>query len=322
MNELLEITVKEMNRYATQKGRNFETMEDEMKAFLGINFIMSINKLPSLEDYWSTDKSIGNEKIQNVFTRTRFQSILQNLHFSNNNNYNKTDKLYKIRPVIEHLNKVFAESLSNSPFQSVDEHMCKFKGRSSMKQYLKNKPIKWGFKYWYRCDSEAGHVYQLEFYQGWKEKKELNLGSIVVLDLPQVLEYTYCHVFFDNFFNSITLIQQLHDNGLYGLGIARFDTINILQMTKDKEMKRRDYQYKFYNHIACIKWYDNKSVMLLGSHGRNKFYIDMQRRLKGSSSKIPVNCPNGIKLYNSKMGGVDLMDKLKSAYQLDGRSRV
>ena len=46
-------------------------------------------------------------------------------------------------PVVEHLNKVFAESLSNSPFPSVDEHMYKFKGRSSMKQYIKNKPIKW-----------------------------------------------------------------------------------------------------------------------------------------------------------------------------------
>ena len=45
----------------------------------------------------------------------------------------------------------------------------------------------------------------------------------------------------------------------------------------------------------------------------------MQRRLKGSSSKIPVHCPNGIKLYNSKMGGIDLMDQLKSAYQLDRR---
>ena len=84
-------------------------------------------------------------------TRTGFQSILQNLHFSNNGNDDKTDKSYKIRPVVEHLNKVFAESLSNSPFQNADEHMCKFKGRSSMKQYIKNKPIKWGFKYWYRC---------------------------------------------------------------------------------------------------------------------------------------------------------------------------
>ena len=36
----------------------------------------------------------------------------------------------KIRPVIEHLNKVFAETekVSNSSFQSVVEHMCKFKG--------------------------------------------------------------------------------------------------------------------------------------------------------------------------------------------------
>ena len=55
-----------------------------------------------------------------------------------NDNDEKADK---------HLNKVFAESLSNSLFQSVYEHMCRFKGRSSMKQYIKNKPIKWGFKY-------------------------------------------------------------------------------------------------------------------------------------------------------------------------------
>ena len=195
MNELLEVIVTETNSYATQTGRDFETTEDEMKAFLEINVIMGINKLPSLEDYWSTDKYIRNEKIQGVMTRTRFQSILQNLHFSNNDNDNKTDKSYKICPVIGHLNKVFSGSLSNSPFQSVDKHMCKFKGRSSMKQYIKNKSIKWGFKYWYRCDSETGYVYQLEFYQGRKEKRELNLGSSVVLDLCQVLKDTYYHVF-------------------------------------------------------------------------------------------------------------------------------
>ena len=92
-----------------------------MKAFLGINFIMGINKLPSLEDCWSTDKCIKNEKIQNAMTRTRFQSILQNLHFSNNDNDDKTDKSYKICPVIEHLNKIFAINLLNSPFQDVHD---------------------------------------------------------------------------------------------------------------------------------------------------------------------------------------------------------
>ena len=87
-------------------------------------------------------------------------------------------------------------------------------------------------------------------------------------------------------------------------------------------MKWGDYQCKFYNHKACIKWYDNKSMMLLGSHLEEITSIStVQRRLKGSSSKIPVNCPNGIMLYNSKMGEVDLMYQLKSEYQLDRRSK-
>ena len=42
--------------------------------------------------------------------------ILKNLHFSYNDNDDKTDKSYKIRLVIEDGNKVFAEGLSNSPF--------------------------------------------------------------------------------------------------------------------------------------------------------------------------------------------------------------
>ena len=55
-------------------------MEDEIKTLLRISFAMGINNLP-LEDYWSTDKCIRNEKIENLMTRTRFLSILQNIHF-------------------------------------------------------------------------------------------------------------------------------------------------------------------------------------------------------------------------------------------------
>ena len=197
--------------------------------------------------------------------------------------------------------------------------MCKFKGRSSMKQYIKNKPIKWSFKYWYRCYSETSYVCQLELYKGRKMKRELNLVSSVVLDLCQVLKDTYCHLFYDNFFNSPTLIQKLHDNGQYDLGTARSNRINMPQMKKNKEMKRGDYQCKFYNHIAYIKWYESKSVMLLGSHLEEISSILTVQR--SSSFKIPLNCPNCIKLYNSKMGGVDLKDQLKSAYQLDRRSK-
>ena len=50
-----------------------------------------------------------------------------------------------------------------------------------MKQYIKNKSFKWDFKYWYRCDSETGYIYHLDLYQERKEKRELYLGSSVVL---------------------------------------------------------------------------------------------------------------------------------------------
>ena len=49
--------------------------------------------------------------------------------------------------------------------------------------------------------------------------------------------------------------------------------------------------------------------MLLGSHLEEITSIStMQRRLKGFSFQISVNYLNDIKLYNSKMGGVDLME--------------
>ena len=63
---------------------------------------------------------------------------MQNHEFYNNDKDEKSDKLYKICYVIQHLNIYFARSLG------VDGYLCKFKGRSSMRQDIKNKPTKWG----------------------------------------------------------------------------------------------------------------------------------------------------------------------------------
>ena len=78
MKERLKIIVTETNRYVSQKGCIFEKMRTKIIAFLGINFIMTTNRLLAVEDYWPEGKSVGNGKNQNVMTRTRFQLILQN----------------------------------------------------------------------------------------------------------------------------------------------------------------------------------------------------------------------------------------------------
>ena len=51
LEELLEMIVEQSNLYAYQNRRNFTVTKEELKAFLGINFIMTINKLPTIAEY-------------------------------------------------------------------------------------------------------------------------------------------------------------------------------------------------------------------------------------------------------------------------------
>ena len=51
LEELLELIVEQLNLYAHQNGKIVTVTKEEMKAFLGINFVMKINKLPTIAEY-------------------------------------------------------------------------------------------------------------------------------------------------------------------------------------------------------------------------------------------------------------------------------
>ena len=48
----------------------------------------------------------------------------------------------------------------------------------------------------------------------------------------------------------------------------------------------------------------------------------IQRRMKGSATKISVPCPDVIKMCNQGMGGVELVDQRTAAYHLDHNSSI
>ena len=156
--------------------KNFTVTNEEMKAFLGINFVMEINKLPRIAEYWRVDNLIGNDGIQDTMIWNRFCKIRQNLHLADNRKDDKTDKAFKMRPVIDHLNSTFSWVLSNDSEKRIDGHMVKLKGRSGMKQSIKSKPIKWGFNFWFLCSSKSGYLCQMDIYLGRKQTTPLNLG--------------------------------------------------------------------------------------------------------------------------------------------------
>ena len=77
---------------------------------------------------------------------------------------------------------------------SIDEAMIRYKGRSSMKQYMPKKPIKRGFKVWMRADAINGFVSDLDIYTGKKgDRVETGLGRRVVECLTNILSGKYYH---------------------------------------------------------------------------------------------------------------------------------
>ena len=91
-----------------------------MKSFLGINNIMSINKLFSIELFWCADNYIGNQGIRDVITKSRFKEILHNIHFSDNDTHDSNNKGNKAVPLIDNFNEAFQNPLATSSNQSID----------------------------------------------------------------------------------------------------------------------------------------------------------------------------------------------------------
>ena len=68
------------------------------------------------------------------------------------------------------------------------------------------------------------------------------------------------------------------------------------------------------------KWMDICSVLLLSS--AFEVHIISSEETKGSKTKSSVPFPKIVKLYNSGMGGVDLIDQRTAAYCLDQKPSV
>ena len=133
LDELINLIFVQSKLHAQQNGRKFQTNVREMMTLFSINYIMSINQLPTVQSYWKCGQFIGNEGIRNTMTRQRFKDILRSLHFLDNAKSDKNEKGFKIRPLINYFNNSFSNAVSNDELQSVDEHMVKFKVCSSMK---------------------------------------------------------------------------------------------------------------------------------------------------------------------------------------------
>ena len=141
--ELIAHVASESNIYASQidVNKSLALTSEELEQFIGILFVMSIVKMLSTRDYW--EKNMRYEKIADVMPVKRFEQIQRLLHLNNNMQMPKecSDKLFKIRPLIDALKERF-QMIAPTENLYIDEQRVPFKGRSKLKQYNPQKPKK------------------------------------------------------------------------------------------------------------------------------------------------------------------------------------
>ena len=125
--------------------------------------------------------------------------FLYNLHLDNNSLKPKREskdysKIYKIKNFTEILRRNYNFGCCGT----IDESMIKFKGRSSIKQYLPLKSIKRDYKVLCLCDPITGYLFNYQIYLGKEETsgKEIPLGERVVFDLISGHNFQGKHLYF------------------------------------------------------------------------------------------------------------------------------
>ena len=164
-----------------EKYQNWEQISvEDMNAYFGIMIIMGLMKLPALSDYWRRDPLFHCSIIADCMSRNRFFEIHRYLHFIDNSSIitPSTHRLHKIRPFLTMIGEKFEKLYHPNCQCAIDEAMVPYKGRSSLKQYMPQKPIKRGFKVWVRADSITGYISQFQVYTGKESSStEKGLGS-------------------------------------------------------------------------------------------------------------------------------------------------
>ena len=155
------------------------------------------------------------------------------------------NKLYLVRSVLDVILRQIEDNYVPYQDLSVDEAMIAFRGHLSFRQYLPAKPTKYGVKVWEICDARNGCRFDFNVYldhptgPGGAEARQVQLGQQTVLKLTEKLRDKNYHVYFDNYFTSIPLLEELLRRGTFGCGTMQSNRKGLPQDFNQQPKKTR-----------------------------------------------------------------------------------
>lgn len=105
---------------------------------LGSFMLSGYAKYPKKRMYWSRE-SDSPTNLSDAIHCNRFENILHNFHLNDNSKLDPYDRLYKTRPLLNHLSNKYLELNVLEDNLSVDECMVPYFGSHFAKLFIKGK---------------------------------------------------------------------------------------------------------------------------------------------------------------------------------------
>ena len=282
---------------------------------------MYINKQ---KQNWSTNTDTRNSLVCDAMSRNRFEEILSCVHLAHTKE-NENDRAWKIRPMIKICQEKFSHYLQMEENLSIDESMIKYYGRHPSKQFVKGKPIRYGFKAWLLCSS-SGKCHMFSLYMGAGDRQEgLGLGEAVVLSFADRVPEG-CTFYFDQYFSKIRLHQMLADRRIASVGTIQMNRLRgagkLLDDKKElNKLPRGETTCVSTDTVTVVVWKDTKPVTMSSNYFGSGAKSKCTRWDKTKKAQIQVSRPEIVKKYNCHMGGVDLTEEFVNQYRIRIRNR-
>jgi len=326
--ELIDILVRETNRYATQHLASVQlgpqsrshmwtpTTVPEMKLFLAMTMLMGVVHKPTIDMYWTKSSLFATPVFGNLLCRNRYCLILKFLHFSNNDdmpdkNDADYDRLFKVREVYDILTSGFATAYTPGRDVCIDEGMIRWFGRG-FRTYLPSKRAKYGMKAYKLCE-DSGYTHRFELYTGQArasaDSHEYSTLEHLVLDLMSGLLNQGRVLYMDNYYNSPALAKLLYEQKTHVVGTLRMNRKGVPKDLAKLKLKPGDIQFRTCDPMTVLVWHDKRNVNMISTLHDASIQVHPGGKVNRQTGQ-PVSKPVAVLDYNKHMGSVDKSDQM------------
>ena len=311
--------------YTISDGSWQDVTADEIRRFIALLIHFGVVHVRGdVQKNWSTKTLYHGLWARAILPRTRYFAILAMLHVVDPGEEDPRNKLCKVESFVEEFKKLCKALYVPQKYVAIDERMVKSRHRSGFRQFIKDKPTKWGIKLWVLADSSNGYTVDFNIYIGRAAGQtigEHGLGYDVVMRLMAPYFGKGYHLFVDNFYSSLTLFKHLYDQGVAATGTilpTRRSFPPALKNSQEWAKGRERGSMRWVRDSPCLvlQWVDNKVVSMITTVGNANEQGQVTRRVRtdGRWGEMLVRQPQIFKTYNMKMNAVDRSDQIISAF--------